>query len=41
VYVYFRDAAEAELVGQLNMAGFTNAKGLEAMGSHLFQETEP
>jgi flagellar basal-body rod protein FlgG len=40
VYVYFRDAAEAELVGQLNMAGFTNAKGLEAMGSNLFLETE-
>jgi len=40
VYVYFRDAAEAQLVGQLNMAGFTNAKGLEAVGSNLFLETE-
>lgn len=40
VYVYFRDAAEAQLVGQLNLAGFTNAKGLEAMGSNLFLETE-
>ncbi|WP_294620127.1 flagellar basal-body rod protein FlgG [uncultured Roseovarius sp.] len=40
VYVYFRDAAEAQLVGQLNMAGFTNAKGLEAIGSNLFLETE-
>jgi flagellar basal-body rod protein FlgG len=40
VYVYFRDAAEAQLIGQLNLAGFTNAKGLEAMGSNLFLETE-
>ena len=40
VYVYFRDTAEAQLVGQLNMAGFTNAKGLEAIGSNLFLETE-
>src|SRR6056297_584243 len=40
VYVYFRDAAEAQLVGQLNMTGFTNAKGLEAVGSNLFLETE-
>ncbi|WP_306153123.1 flagellar basal-body rod protein FlgG [Roseovarius sp. MMSF_3281] len=40
VYAYFRDAAEAQLIGQLNLAGFTNAKGLEAMGSNLFLETE-
>ncbi len=40
VYVYFRDAAEAQLIGQLNLAGFTNAKGLEAIGSNLFLETE-
>lgn len=40
VYVYFQDSAEAQLIGQLNLAGFTNAKGLEAMGSNLFLETE-
>lgn len=40
VYAYFADAAEAQLLGQFNIAGFTNAKGLEAMGSNLFIETE-
>jgi flagellar basal-body rod protein FlgG len=40
VYVYFADAAEAELIGQFNLAGFSNAKGLEAIGSNLFLETE-
>ena len=40
VYAYFQDSAEAQLIGQLNLAGFTNAKGLEAMGSNLFLETE-
>jgi flagellar basal-body rod protein FlgG len=33
-------AAEAQSLGQLNLAGFTNAKGLEAIGSNLFRETE-
>jgi flagellar basal-body rod protein FlgG len=40
VYAYFSDAAEGQLLGQLTMAGFTNAKGLEAIGSNLFTETE-
>jgi len=40
VYAYFQDAAEAQLLGQFTMAGFANAKGLEAMGSNLFLETE-
>lgn len=40
VYAYFDDAAEGQLLGQLTMVGFTNAKGLEAMGSNLFRETE-
>ncbi len=40
VYAYFQDSAEAELLGQFTLAGFTNAKGLEAMGSNLFLETE-
>ncbi|SDY67169.1 flagellar basal-body rod protein FlgG [Citreimonas salinaria] len=40
VYAYFNDAIEAQLLGQFTMAGFTNPKGLEAMGSNLFSETE-
>jgi flagellar basal-body rod protein FlgG len=40
VYAYFDDAAEAQLIGQINLAGFANAKGLEAMGGNLFRETE-
>lgn len=40
VYAYFEEAAEAELLGQFTMAGFANAKGLEALGSNLFKETE-
>jgi flagellar basal-body rod protein FlgG len=40
VYAYFQEATEAQLLGQINLAGFSNAKGLEAMGSNLFLETE-
>lgn len=40
VYAYFAAATEAQLLGQFSLAGFTNAKGLEAMGSNLFVETE-
>ena len=40
VYVYFDDNAEAQLIGQLSLTGFTNPKGLEALGSNLFSETE-
>ncbi len=40
VYAYFQEATEAQLLGQLTLAGFSNAKGLEAMGSNLFLETE-
>ena len=40
VYAYFAEATEAQLLGQFTMAGFTNPKGLEAMGSNLFLETE-
>ena len=39
VYAYFNDRVEPELLGQFNLAGFTNEKGLEAMGSNLFLET--
>jgi flagellar basal-body rod protein FlgG len=40
VYAYFADTPEAELLGQFNMVGFTNPKGLEAIGSNMFTETE-
>ncbi|MFT5741960.1 MAG: flagellar basal-body rod protein FlgG [Paracoccaceae bacterium] len=39
VYAYFNDRIEPELLGQFNLAGFTNPKGLEAIGSNLFLET--
>jgi len=39
IYAYFEDRIEPELLGQLSMAGFTNDKGLEAIGSNLFRET--
>ncbi len=39
VYAYFADRVEPELLGQLNLVGFTNEKGLEAMGSNLFLES--
>ena len=40
VYVYFNDTPDAQLVGQLTLTGFANPKGLEALGSNLFGETE-
>jgi flagellar basal-body rod protein FlgG len=40
VFAYFQDAVEAQQIGQLSLSGFANAKGLEAMGSNLFVETE-
>lgn len=40
VYAYFNDQTEPELLGQFTLANFTNAKGLEAIGSNLFLETE-
>ena len=39
VYAYFNDRVEPELLGQFTLAGFTNPKGLEAIGSNLFLET--
>ncbi len=39
VYAYFNDRVEPELLGQLTLTGFTNEKGLEAIGSNLFLET--
>lgn len=40
VYAYFQDSSDAQLLGQFSLAGFSNAKGLEAMGSNLFLVTE-
>lgn len=40
VFAFFQDNAEAQQLGQLDIAGFTNPKGLEAIGSNLFIETE-
>ena len=41
VYASFNDRIEPELLGQFTLAGFSNAKGLEAIGSNLFLETPP
>ncbi|MGR3711991.1 MAG: flagellar basal-body rod protein FlgG [Shimia sp.] len=40
VYAYFNDSVEAELLGQFTLVGFSNAKGLEAIGNNMFLETE-
>jgi flagellar basal-body rod protein FlgG len=40
VYAYFTDGSEAQLIGQFSLTGFSNPKGLEAIGSNLFTETE-
>jgi flagellar basal-body rod protein FlgG len=39
VYAYFNDQVDPELMGSFTLAGFTNEKGLEAIGSNLFLET--
>lgn len=39
VFAFFSNQPEPELLGQLTLAGFTNQKGLEAIGSNLFLET--
>ena len=40
VYAYFTDTAEAQLLGQFNLIGFSNPTGLEAIGGNNFLETE-
>ncbi|CUH79713.1 flagellar basal-body rod protein FlgG [Tropicibacter naphthalenivorans] len=40
VFAYFADNAAGQQLGQLTLAGFTNPKGLEAIGANLFTETE-
>ncbi len=39
VYAYFDGQVEPQQLGQLNLVGFTNEKGLEAIGSNLFLES--
>ncbi len=39
VYAYFVNQVEPELIGSFSLAGFTNDKGLEAIGSNMFIET--
>ncbi|MEM5469223.1 MAG: flagellar basal-body rod protein FlgG [Celeribacter marinus] len=39
VYAYFNDRVDPELLGQLTLAGFSNSKGLEAIGSNMFLES--
>jgi len=40
VWGTFADQIEPELLGQFTLASFSNPKGLEAMGSNLYLETE-
>jgi flagellar basal-body rod protein FlgG len=39
VYAYFNGKVEPQLLGQITLAGFSNTKGLEAIGDNLFLET--
>lgn len=39
IFAYFSDRVEPEQLGQFTLAGFSNEKGLEAIGSNLFTET--
>ena len=39
VYGYFEGQVEPQNLGQITLVGFTNEKGLEAMGSNLFVES--
>ncbi|MDX5361745.1 MAG: flagellar basal-body rod protein FlgG [Alphaproteobacteria bacterium] len=40
VHAYFTGVAEAQLIGRITLAQFTNEKGLEAIGSNMFTPTE-
>jgi len=39
VYAYFNNQVNPQLLGQFSLAGFTNEKGMEAIGNNLFLET--
>lgn len=40
VYAYFADSVEAQQIGRISLVGFSNPRGLEALGSNLFRQTE-
>ena len=40
VYAYFDGQTQAQLLGQFDLTSFSNEKGLEALGSNLYRETE-
>lgn len=40
IFAYFIGNIQPQRLGQLNLSNFTNEKGLEAIGSNLFLETE-
>ncbi|MBF9035250.1 flagellar basal-body rod protein FlgG [Rhodobacterales bacterium HKCCE2091] len=40
VYAYFNDNTQPALLGQFTLTDFSNPRGLEAIGSNLFLETE-
>ncbi len=40
VYATFNGQIDPQLLGQLSLSGFTNEKGLEAIGSNLYLETQ-
>ncbi|EDM73066.1 flagellar basal-body rod protein FlgG [Roseobacter sp. AzwK-3b] len=40
VFAYFAETTEAQQIGEITLAGFSNPKGLEAAGNNLFLETE-
>ncbi len=40
VYAYFNGQVAGQLLGQFQLTTFTNEKGLEALGSNLYRETE-
>lgn len=39
VYAFFNGQVASQLLGQIGLVGFTNEKGLEAMGSNLYLES--
>jgi flagellar basal-body rod protein FlgG len=40
IYAYFDGQTDAQLLGQFTLTSFPNEKGLEALGSNLYRETE-
>lgn len=39
-YAYFADSVEPEFIGDITLVDFVNSKGLEAIGSNLFLESD-